>query len=300
MTRTRLVKAVATALALACLPAGGSVSAYAVTHADTDPPPPLHSRSELPFLENTPDQWMPPDLRVPGARPRAPLGEPFPQLAKYRDLRELEVSPPGEEGRNAPFCTGRTGPYQKELERFLKLTPVDGKQSGKDCAAIQRYQTARKIQPRTGYAGPVTWGAATLEWARTHPDTGGRCPPRRGRVACVDLTLQLMWVQQGRKVVFGPVAVRSGKPGYATRTGTFAIGRRNAAHTSTLYQAPMPYAQFFSGGQAFHGRYRTIYYEPGSHGCVNLSYRNAQRLWSTLRAGDTVVVFGRKPPARRW
>nr|QXL90812.1 L,D-transpeptidase [Streptomyces sp.] len=236
---------------------------------------------------------------VPGAAAGALRGEPFPRLAKYRDLRELEVSPEGEGAKNAPFCTGKSGPYQKELERHLGLSPVDGKQSQEDCAAIQRFQTERKIQPRIGYAGPHTWGTALLEWARHHPNPGGRCPARRGRVACVDLSRQLMWVQQGKKVVFGPAAVRSGRPGYATRTGTFRVSWRNQEHTSTIYRAPMPYAQFFSGGQAFHGRYRTIYYEPGSHGCVNLSYRDAQRLWNALRGGDIVAVFGRKPPARR-
>ncbi|WP_415947408.1 L,D-transpeptidase [Streptomyces sp. KLOTTS4A1] len=64
----------------------------------------------------------------------------------------------------------------------------------------------------------------------------------------------------------------------------------------------MPYAQFFSGGQAFHGRYATIYYEPGSHGCVNLSYRDAQGLWKVLRKGTPWWFTGRSrlPWSRRF
>lgn len=271
------------------------------TGAD-EPEPPLHSRSALPFAEDTPDQWMPPRFgqmeQMPNGRARA--GDPFPQYKKYRDLREMEAVPEKEKGKYAPYCTRITGPYQREMEGFLKLKPVDGKQTPTDCAAIQNFQYKYRISPRTGYAGPHTWGMARLEQARAHPNPGGKCSVREGRrVACLDLTRQLMWVQNGKKVVFGPALIRSGKPGYETRMGTYSVYWRNEEHTSTLYDAPMPFAQFFSGGQAFHGRYRTIHYEPGSHGCVNLSYRDAERLWKTLRRGDTVHIFGRKPAARK-
>lgn len=100
-------------------------------------------------------------------------------------------------------------------------------------------------------------------------------------------------------MTFGLATIRSGKPGFPTRTGRFTVGWRNAEHTSTQYHAPMPFAQFFSGGQAFHGRYATPFYEPGSHGCVNLAYRDAERLWQTLIKGDTVYIYGRKPAAPR-
>ncbi|WP_338118222.1 L,D-transpeptidase [Streptomyces coryli] len=264
-----------------------------------EPPevPELHSRSPLPFPEDTPDQWLPPFGSPRAMAGRGSQEDPFPQYKAYRDLKEFELSPPGEEGKAEPFCTRQAGPYQEKLERYLKLRPVDGKQSASDCRAIQRFQADHAIEPRIGYAGPHTWGTAKLAHARQHPNLGGKCPVRTGRVACVDLSRQLMWVQEGRKVVFGPATIRSGKPGYATRTGLFSVGRRNAEHTSSLYEAPMPFAQFFSGGQAFHGRYRSIYYEPGSHGCVNLTYRDAERLWETLRAGDAVYVYGSKPAA---
>ncbi|NBE51621.1 L,D-transpeptidase family protein [Streptomyces sp. YC537] len=271
-----------------------------------EPPPPRpspHTRSELPFVEDTPDQALAPDRalmrRQQGAvRPGDP-GDPFPKYAKYRDLEELETVPEADKGKHEPYCTKAGGPYQKEMERHLKLRPADGRQSPADCAAIQEFQRKHDIAPRTGYAGPHTWGTARLARARSRPDQGGRCPVRAGRrVACVDLSRQLMWVQRGRKVVFGPALIRSGKPGYETRTGMFSVDWRSEEHTSTLYDAPMPFAQFFSGGQAFHGRYRTIHYEPGSHGCVNLRYRDAERLWKTLRTGDAVFVYGRKPPAR--
>nr|WP_236072020.1 L,D-transpeptidase [Streptomyces polyasparticus] len=304
LRRPKRSRALALCVGLLALGAGAPAG------AEPDPEPSLHSRSPLPFPENTPDQWIPPWFTAgPAAlggsraagRQRSP-GDPFPQYGKYRDLRELELVPARDQGkaRLFPYCTGAAGPYQKELERHLKLRPVDGKQSPADCKAIQKFQLRNRIAPQMGYAGPHTWGTAKLLHARKYPNPGGKCPVRAGRrVACVDLSRQLMWVQLGRKVVFGPATIRSGKPGYRTRTGMFAVYLRRAEFTSTLYDAPMPYAQFFSGGQAFHGRYRTVYYEPGSHGCVNLSYRDAERLWKTLRGGDAVYVFGSKPPPPR-
>jgi lipoprotein-anchoring transpeptidase ErfK/SrfK len=38
-----------------------------------------------------------------------------------------------------------------------------------------------------------------------------------------------------------------------------------------------------------------VYGPPGSYGCVNLSYSDAQSLWSVLKLKDRVYVWGRKP-----
>lgn len=92
--------------------------------------------------------------------------DPFPRYKTYRELKEREVDP---QGKREPFCTRKAGPYQEKLERFLKLRPVDGKQSARDCAAIQRFQNERRIVPWTGYAGPHTWATAKLVHARKPP-----------------------------------------------------------------------------------------------------------------------------------
>ncbi|QMU74263.1 L,D-transpeptidase [Streptacidiphilus sp. P02-A3a] len=128
------------------------------------------------------------------------------------------------------------------------------------------------------------------------PDAAGRCPATLGRIACVDLSRQLMWVQVGTRVVFGPVRVRTGRAGYVTRTGLWHVYRRNRDQWSTLYDVAMPYSQFFSGGEAFHGLDgESMYTPPGSHGCVNMNTWDARTLWGILRSGDPVEVFGRKP-----
>ncbi|MFE0178237.1 L,D-transpeptidase [Streptomyces sp. NPDC059002] len=118
------------------------------------------------------------------------------------------------------------------------------------------------------------------------------CPRFQARLACVDLTRQTMWVTERGKTVWGPVPIRSGRPGYETRTGWHAIEWKAKEHWSTLYNAPMPYSQFFSGGQAFHGTYTTIYTPSGSHGCVNLHLRDARQLWNLLTPGTPVYIWG--------
>ncbi|MER5463263.1 L,D-transpeptidase [Streptomyces sp. NPDC002668] len=198
----------------------------------------------------------------------------------------------------AASCTTQTGVYQKQVEKFLGR-PVDGKQSAADCKAIQAFQTKHSISPNVGLAGPVTWGVMDLMTKQkavgNNPNKSGKCPTNKGRIACVDLTLQLSWIQDGKKLVYGPVAVRTGRKGYETRTGLKKISWRDIDHVSSLYNVPMPYSQFFDGGQAFHSVGISVWAPPGSHGCVNMTKSDAAKYWSMLRKGDDVFVYGRKP-----
>jgi peptidoglycan hydrolase-like protein with peptidoglycan-binding domain len=198
----------------------------------------------------------------------------------------------------AASCTTQTGPYQKQVEKFLGR-PVDGVQSAADCKAIQAFQTKHGIQPNAGYAGPVTWGVMDLMLKQkavgSNPNKDGKCPVNKGRIACVNLTLQLSWIQDGKKLVYGPVPVRTGRDGDETRTGLKKIYWRNIDHVSSIYDVPMPYAQFFDGGQAFHQANVSMWNPPGSRGCVNMTKTDAKKYWSLLKNGDDVFVYGRKP-----
>jgi len=127
------------------------------------------------------------------------------------------------------------------------------------------------------------------------PDAAKKCPVRSYRVACVDLTRQLTWVQKGKKVIYGPVPVRTGAAGYRTRTGWHRISWKHKDHTSSIYHTPMPYSQFFSGGQAFHAVDDDIDDGDGSYGCVNLRPADARGLWGVLKVGDHVYAWGRRP-----
>ncbi|MEV0097403.1 L,D-transpeptidase family protein [Streptomyces sp. NPDC050738] len=296
-------------LALAAvLPLGTSA------HADPVPPPaPAPMRLfALPRLLDTPDEALPPRVYTPSAAedaivPAAPpagadalveavpkaVAEAVPGLPAASAVPTAPDEAPA--GSAARACTRSTGPYQRQVEKWLKLR-VDGRQSAADCAAIRRFQRQQHIRPDIGYAGPVTWGRMQAISARLHPNAAGKCPVRKYKVACVDLSRQLMWVQKGKKVVFGPAPVRTGRAVHPTRTGWFKVYWKHKNHWSSLYNSPMPYSQFFSGGQAFHGIYASVYNNPpGSHGCVNMRYRDAQRLWSVLGRGDAVYIWGRKP-----
>ncbi|MFD9484468.1 L,D-transpeptidase [Streptomyces sp. NPDC059991] len=198
---------------------------------------------------------------------------------------------------SAPLkCSTADGPYQREVEELMGLE-ADGSQSPADCLAIQRYQESQLIVPADGSAGPITYTALYWEWAQNYPEKLRGCPQRMGRVACVDLGHQIMWVALDGKVVFTPVAIRSGRAELPTRTGWFHVEWRKQDDWSTLYNSPMTFSQYFSGGQAIHGVYNNLYEGSGSHGCVNLRHEDAKRLWTALQQGDAVYVWGRKPGA---
>lgn len=192
-------------------------------------------------------------------------------------------------------CTAGTGPYQRELEAHLHRR-VDGVQQPADCVAVRAFQRANGVTPADGYPGAATFRAMTAVAARANPNASGACPVIEDRITCVDLDRQLLWVQEGRRVVFAPVSVRTGRDDQETRPGRHEIYWRHKDHVSTLYDnSPMPYAQFFDGGQALHGRPGNLYAHGGSAGCVNLSVPDAERLWNLLTEGDAVYVWGTKP-----
>ncbi|MFI6864211.1 L,D-transpeptidase [Streptomyces sp. NPDC050421] len=190
-------------------------------------------------------------------------------------------------------CSLSTGPYQKEIEKHLGLV-VDGKQSARDCATIQKFQRKHEISPDQGYAGLYTYRAVMWEQALAAGDAIKGCPDRSGIVVCIDMNRQVLWVEDAGKVIFRPVPARTGAPDYPTRSGWHEIYSRKKEFWSTLYDGPMPFAQFFDGGQALHASYRNIWEDPGSHGCVNLRYDEAKALWNGLALGDSVYVWGRR------
>ncbi|WP_405616284.1 L,D-transpeptidase [Streptomyces sp. NBC_01508] len=195
----------------------------------------------------------------------------------------------------AETCTTSTGPYQRPMEEYLKRT-VDGVQSPEDCAAIRTFQRSESITPADGYANLVTYRTMTAVKARANPNAAGVCPRRSYRVTCVDLERQLLWVQVDKKVVFDPVPIRTGRDNEETRTGWQAIYWRDIDHVSTIYDdAPMPYSQFFNGGQALHGRPDDLFDGGGSAGCVNLRLADAAALWDLLAVDDALYIWGTKP-----
>jgi hypothetical protein len=139
------------------------------------------------------------------------------------------------------------------------------------------------------YFGDSTHGRASASTTVT-VTVDNPCPAAAR--ACVDLTHSLTWLQSGGQIVYGPVPMTSGRPGYRTPAGTFNVYWKDQDHKSSIFDdAPMPNAIFFNGGVAFHEG--SIYVL--SHGCIHLTASASQTYWDYLNYGDEVYVFGYAP-----
>jgi len=93
--------------------------------------------------------------------------------------------------------------------------------------------------------------------------------------------------------VLRTVEVRFGSDELPTREGAFAVFRKSRDHVSSLYDTSMPFAMFFSGGQAVHYSpdFAANGYNGASHGCVNVRDRAAvEWLFDHVVIGDEVFV----------
>jgi peptidoglycan hydrolase-like protein with peptidoglycan-binding domain len=120
-----------------------------------------------------------------------------------------------------------------------------------------------------------------------------RC--RTGRVLCIDKTSRtLRWVIDGKVQLTLDARFGSTVNDTPTREGLFHVYFMNADHVSKLYGSEMPYAMFFSGGQAVHysSDFASVGYYGASHGCVNIrDYEGVKWLFSQVHVGDAVVVY---------
>ena len=120
-----------------------------------------------------------------------------------------------------------------------------------------------------------------------------RC--RTGRVMCIDKTSQtLRWVVDGTVLQTLDVRFGSTLNDTPTREGLFHVYLKRRDHVSQLYGSAMPFAMFFSGGQAVHysSDFAAVGYAGASHGCVNVrDYDGVEWLFDQVQVGDKVVVY---------
>jgi hypothetical protein len=89
--------------------------------------------------------------------------------------------------------------------------------------------------------------------------------------------------------------VRGGSYSLQTVRGTYLVYWQDIDHRSSLFNgAPMPYSQFFYGGEAIHGSANMVNPLVGhSHGCINMYIEDAAELWRmTAGKRHVVTVFG--------
>jgi lipoprotein-anchoring transpeptidase ErfK/SrfK len=70
---------------------------------------------------------------------------------------------------------------------------------------------------------------------------------------------------------------------------------RNIREWSDPYEVWMPYWQRFNGGMGFHETTTYLHNSFGSHGCINMLYVDARKMWELGSVGTRVYIFGRRP-----
>lgn len=170
---------------------------------------------------------------------------------------------------------------------------VDGKYGPATTTAVKKFQSANGLSS-TGSLTRATWDKIKARLAARPAvprAVDSRC--MSGHVACVDKTTRkVYWMEDGRLVK--TLDARFGRVGMETRVGTFSIFWKSRDHVSTEFGGSMPFALFFSGGQAIHysSDFAAVGYNGASHGCVNLrDWNGAKWLFERARTGDKVVVY---------
>ena len=208
------------------------------------------------------------------------------------------------------ISVGDSGDRVRELQARLRQigwfdANVTGTYGKPTTVSVAGFQTKRGF-PSTGEVDQRTWDRL-VAMTRTPTDdelhnrvagNGGNTAgldPRctTGRTLCIDKsTRSLRWVVNGS--VHMTLDVRFGSELTPTREGAFSVNFKSRDHYSKLYDAPMPFAMFFSGGQAVHYSpdFAANGYNGSSHGCVNVRNRAAiQSLFDQVRLGDKVIVY---------
>ncbi|MDX3456793.1 L,D-transpeptidase family protein [Streptomyces sp. ME02-8801-2C] len=250
-----------------------------------DDPAPARTGASIPAPAPAPTR-PPKSTPVPAPAPKkAAPAPPAPVLWSRgdsgRDVRELQARL----HQVAWLFDGPTGSYDDLTE-----------------SAVKGFQGKRGL-PRTGKTDTVTWQRLLRmtrepgQWElylmggqpAAYPDP--RC--LRGRVLCISKTSRtLRWMIDGRTV--STMSVRFGSQYTPTREGVFSVYWKSRHHVSTLYDSPMPYAMFFSGGQAVHfsADFAARGYGGASHGCVNVRDETAiAAIFAEVSTGDKVVIY---------
>ncbi len=173
--------------------------------------------------------------------------------------------------------------HVRELQYRLRWAnvyngPVTGYFGDRTHRAVKRFQRRAGITV-TGVSERRTWRALLERTVRHRGALPRKCTNGKGWHACYDRSRHQVTLWHKGKLR-NTWLVRGGGRGYETRTGTFAVYYRNRDHVSSLYGSPMPYSQFFSGGQAFHGStFMTDPFSGHSHGCINMYIEDARQLW---------------------
>ncbi|MFJ3432269.1 L,D-transpeptidase family protein [Streptomyces cyaneofuscatus] len=291
-------------LAVGCGPQGPGTDALRQPPARAATAPPAPSPSPTDDGKGAAgDVTTEPAPSTPPASPSAPPPPTEPVTAPPPTARPSTAPPPP----RVLLRTGSEGPQVRELQARLRQighfgrTPT-GYYGTVTAEAVRSFQVKRGTEA-TGATDAVTW-RKLLAMTRT-PTADELDPPTErpvaepdercltGRVLCISKKSRtLAWMIDGR--VVSAMDVRFGSEYTPTREGEFPVFWKSRDHVSTLYDTPMPYALFFSGGQAVHysADFAANGYGGASHGCVNVRDKaKVAALFDQVKNGDKVVIY---------
>ncbi|MFI6344487.1 L,D-transpeptidase family protein [Streptomyces sp. NPDC050560] len=253
----------------------------------------------------------------PAARPPAKAPSPSapsssaPAPSKDPEAARATVRPSHSPTRPAPppplMAVGTSSAQVRELQARLRSLKLFGQNPTGyygtiTSASVSAFQKSRGL-PRTGSTDRTTWQRLldrtdTPSHDELYPPTTlpvSKPDPRctTGRAMCISKKSRtLAWMVDGK--IVSAMDVRFGSEGDPTREGLFKVFWKHRHHVSTLYDSPMPYAMFFSGGEAVHysSDFAARGYAGASHGCVNVrDEKKIAALYAAVHTGDKVVVY---------
>jgi hypothetical protein len=191
--------------------------------------------------------------------------------------------------------------HVRELQYRLRWAgvyggPVTGYFGDQTTGAVKRFQRRSNLRV-TGTANFETWAKLIRKTIQARGDIPARCKVRRVKWhACYDRATHQVTLWRHDEL-WNSWLVRGGSYDAQTRLGNNFVFSRDKDHVSGIFGSPMPYSQFFDGGQALHGSSTMIDpFEGHSHGCVNMYNEDARQLWKlTTRAPMSemkVTVYG--------
>lgn len=167
-------------------------------------------------------------------------------------------------------------------------------------AAVKKFQRRHGLSA-SGKVTRATWRklvarTGTMKISSSASSTGKKIDKRcrySGRALCIDKTRDKLYYMKNSKVI-KTFDARFGCASTRTREGRFRVNWKSRHHVSSIYHTPMPYAMFFSGGQAVHysSDFARRGYNGCSHGCVNIRNKSGLRwVFDRVRVGDRVIVY---------
>jgi len=192
------------------------------------------------------------------------------------------------------LSAGSRGAIVGAVQQRLIWTGVDLSKTGVFDTATVSAVRAFQAKQSLWVSGKVD--LATYKRLVAVTPRGAALDPRcavTGQVLCIDKSQKVLrYLVNGKLIMV--LDARFGSSDLPTREGVFHVYIKSRYQVSTIYHTPMPFAMFFSGGQAVHYSmyFHAVGYNGHSHGCVNVrDIRAIAFLFDHVLLGTPVVIY---------